>query len=169
MDLNFTDEQHLLRETVRGICQRHAGLDVVRQLEDDPVGYPEKFWTALGETGLHDMSELSMLPASSKRIRARCPVAALPIGAQRRHIGQRQRADHGPGVVSPTRLRSARHHHRRQLSTGTKRQVPFAAEADEIVLRAPRRVSTCAWTPSAGMTMTQRDRRVRTVRVDFDT
>src|SRR5437763_12623414 len=61
MDLELTPEQELLRETVRGLCARHAGLDVVRQLENDPVGYPEKFWLQLGEAGLLDMSELSML------------------------------------------------------------------------------------------------------------
>ena len=63
MDLELTDEQELLRETVRGLCARHAGLDVVRQLEDDPVGYPEKFWLQLGEAGLLDLSELSTLDA----------------------------------------------------------------------------------------------------------
>src|SRR3954471_2222566 len=63
MDLELTDEQELLRETVRGLCARHAGLDVVRQLEDDPLGYPEKFWLQLGEAGLLDTSELSMLDA----------------------------------------------------------------------------------------------------------
>src|SRR3954468_16713171 len=60
MDLEFTDEQQLLRDTVRGVCTRHCGLDVVRQLEDDPVGYPEKLWTQLGELGLLD-AELSMI------------------------------------------------------------------------------------------------------------
>ena len=29
MDLDFTPEQEMLRETVRGVCARHAGLDVV--------------------------------------------------------------------------------------------------------------------------------------------
>ena len=52
MDLDFTEEQLLLKDTVRGVCARHAGLDVVRQLEDDPVGYPEKFWVQLAELGL---------------------------------------------------------------------------------------------------------------------
>ena len=52
MDLDLTDEQELLRETVRGLCQRHAGLDIVRAMEDDPVGYPEKFWGALAESGI---------------------------------------------------------------------------------------------------------------------
>jgi alkylation response protein AidB-like acyl-CoA dehydrogenase len=61
MDLDLTSEQELLRDSVRGICARHAGLDVVRQLEDDPVGYPEKLWMALGELGLNDMGDLGML------------------------------------------------------------------------------------------------------------
>ena len=64
MDLDFTPEQELLGDSVRGLCARHAGLDVVRQLENDPVGYPEKFWTQLAELGLTDLSELSMLDAA---------------------------------------------------------------------------------------------------------
>src|SRR5436309_1948207 len=64
MDLDFSPEQELLAETVRGVCARHAGLDVVRQLEDDPVGYPEKFWLQLAELGLLDVSELTMLDAT---------------------------------------------------------------------------------------------------------
>jgi alkylation response protein AidB-like acyl-CoA dehydrogenase len=63
MDLDLTPEQDLLRESVRGICARHAGLDVVRQLEDDPAGYPEKLWLQLGELGLTDMRELTMIDA----------------------------------------------------------------------------------------------------------
>ncbi|HWW54565.1 MAG TPA: acyl-CoA dehydrogenase family protein [Acidimicrobiales bacterium] len=56
MDLELTPEQELLRETVRGICGRHAGLAVVREMEDDPVGYPEKFWLQLAELGLLGMT-----------------------------------------------------------------------------------------------------------------
>jgi alkylation response protein AidB-like acyl-CoA dehydrogenase len=52
MELEFTPEQDLLRETVRGVCARHCGLDVVRRLEDDPVGYSDDFWRQLGELGL---------------------------------------------------------------------------------------------------------------------
>ena len=71
MDLEFTPEQELLRETVAGVCARHAGLEVVRALEDDPLGYSEKFWDQLGELGLlgltlpeeHGGSGMSMLDA----------------------------------------------------------------------------------------------------------
>jgi alkylation response protein AidB-like acyl-CoA dehydrogenase len=52
MDLEFTEEQELLRETVRGLCERHVPVSVVRAMEDDPVGYPEVFWKQLGELGL---------------------------------------------------------------------------------------------------------------------
>jgi alkylation response protein AidB-like acyl-CoA dehydrogenase len=72
MDLDFSPEQELLRETVRGVCARHAGPDVVRAMEDDPVGYPEVFWRQLGELGLIGLtlperwggSEMSMLDAA---------------------------------------------------------------------------------------------------------
>jgi alkylation response protein AidB-like acyl-CoA dehydrogenase len=72
VDLDFTPEQDLLRETVRGVCARHAGLDVVRQMEDDPLGYPEKLWLQLAELGLTGLtiperwggSEMTMLDAA---------------------------------------------------------------------------------------------------------
>jgi alkylation response protein AidB-like acyl-CoA dehydrogenase len=72
MDLDLTPEQELLRETVRGVCSRHAGLDVVRKMEDDPIGYPEAFWTELAKLGLTGMtipeqyggSGMSMLDAA---------------------------------------------------------------------------------------------------------
>jgi alkylation response protein AidB-like acyl-CoA dehydrogenase len=52
MDLNFSEEQNVLREMVRGLCQEYAPLDVVRAMEDDPTGYPAEFWKQLGALGL---------------------------------------------------------------------------------------------------------------------
>ena len=52
MDLEFTAEQAILRETVRGLCEKHASIEVVRQLENDPVGYPPEMWAKLGDLGL---------------------------------------------------------------------------------------------------------------------
>jgi len=52
MDLDFTEEQDMLRETVRGVCERYAPVPVIRALEDHPVGYPEDLWKQLGELGL---------------------------------------------------------------------------------------------------------------------
>ncbi len=42
LDLDFDQEQELLRQTVRDMLARHCSLDVVRQMEDDPVGYPPR-------------------------------------------------------------------------------------------------------------------------------
>ena len=52
MDLDFSEEQEVLREMVRGLCAEYAPLDVVRQMEDDPTGHPPEFWKQLGELGL---------------------------------------------------------------------------------------------------------------------
>ncbi|HET7312532.1 MAG TPA: acyl-CoA dehydrogenase family protein [Mycobacteriales bacterium] len=50
--MDFTPEQELLRDSVRRTCTRHGGLDMVRKLENDAVGYSPAFWTALAELGL---------------------------------------------------------------------------------------------------------------------
>jgi alkylation response protein AidB-like acyl-CoA dehydrogenase len=52
MDLDFTEEQNVLREMVSGVCNEYAPLETVRALEDDPTGYPAEFWKQLGELGL---------------------------------------------------------------------------------------------------------------------
>jgi len=55
MDLDFSEEQHMLREMVRGVCNEYSPLDVVREMEDDPTGYPSELWKQLGELGLLGM------------------------------------------------------------------------------------------------------------------
>ncbi len=52
MDLEFTDEQEMLRETVRGVCSSYASLATVREVEDDPIGYPLELWKQLGALDL---------------------------------------------------------------------------------------------------------------------
>jgi alkylation response protein AidB-like acyl-CoA dehydrogenase len=52
LDLEFDQEQELLRQTVRDVLQRHCSLDVVRAMEDDPVGYPPELWSQLGQLDL---------------------------------------------------------------------------------------------------------------------
>ena len=52
MELDLSPEQEMLREAVRGVCEQHAPLSVVRSLEDDPVGYPEKLWSQLAALDL---------------------------------------------------------------------------------------------------------------------
>jgi alkylation response protein AidB-like acyl-CoA dehydrogenase len=72
MDLDFTSEQDMLRDSVRRTCERHAGLDVVRKLENDPIGHSPALWTQLGELGLlgllideeHGGSGMTMIDAA---------------------------------------------------------------------------------------------------------
>jgi len=52
MDLDFTEEQEMLRQTVRGVCERHSPIATVRALEDDPVGYSKELWRQLTDLGL---------------------------------------------------------------------------------------------------------------------
>jgi alkylation response protein AidB-like acyl-CoA dehydrogenase len=71
VDLDLSPEQEMLREAVRGVCEQHAPLTVVRELEDDPVGYPEKLWAQLAALDLcglllpdeHGGAGMSMLDA----------------------------------------------------------------------------------------------------------
>ena len=58
MDLNFTEEQQILRDMVRTLCEEHCSARVVRELENDPVGVPAGLWTQMRDTGLLAM----MLP-----------------------------------------------------------------------------------------------------------
>jgi alkylation response protein AidB-like acyl-CoA dehydrogenase len=72
VELDFTPEQDLLRETVRGVCAQYTPPSVVRELEDDPTGYPLPFWKQLAELDLvgillpeeHGGSGMSMLDAA---------------------------------------------------------------------------------------------------------
>jgi len=52
MDLDFSEEQDMLRTMVRGVCADVAPLTVVREMEDDATGYPADLWKQLGELDL---------------------------------------------------------------------------------------------------------------------
>jgi len=52
MDLDFSEEQEMLREMVRGVCNEYSPIEVVRELEDDPKGYADEYWKQLGELGV---------------------------------------------------------------------------------------------------------------------
>ena len=52
LDLDFNEEQEMLRDMVRGLLSQLSSNEVVRAMEDDPVGYPTDLWTQLGELGL---------------------------------------------------------------------------------------------------------------------
>ena len=52
LDLDYGPEQELLRQTARDLLARHCPLSVVREMEDDPVGYPPELWRRMGELDL---------------------------------------------------------------------------------------------------------------------
>lgn len=52
MDLDFNEEQIMLRETTAAICARHYDLPTVRAMESNESGYPPVFWQAVLESGL---------------------------------------------------------------------------------------------------------------------
>jgi alkylation response protein AidB-like acyl-CoA dehydrogenase len=51
MNLDFSDEQQVLRDMFRGVLTEHSPIEVVRKTEDDPRGYPEALWKQLAEVG----------------------------------------------------------------------------------------------------------------------
>ncbi len=52
LDLDFSEEQEMLRDMVRGLCGELAPLSRVRELEDDPDGIARELWERFGELGL---------------------------------------------------------------------------------------------------------------------
>ena len=52
LDLTFSPEQEMLRETVRGLCATASPLSVVRELEDDATGYSVELWKQLAHLDL---------------------------------------------------------------------------------------------------------------------
>ena len=52
LDLMFSAEQEMLRETVRGVCATTCPLSVVRELEDDAIGYSPELWKQLAHLDL---------------------------------------------------------------------------------------------------------------------
>ncbi len=59
MDLDLNDEQEMLREMVRGVCASYANLETVRDLEDDPTGFPAELWKQMAALDLIGL----MIPA----------------------------------------------------------------------------------------------------------
>jgi alkylation response protein AidB-like acyl-CoA dehydrogenase len=55
MDLEFSEEQHLMRDMTRAMLAEHCPVEVVRRMEDDPKGYPDGLWKQVSELGLAGM------------------------------------------------------------------------------------------------------------------
>ena len=72
MDLDFTSEQDMLRDMVRGLCSTPSAAASVRTLEDDPTGFTPEFWDQLAKADLIGLmvpaqyggSEMTLLEAA---------------------------------------------------------------------------------------------------------
>ena len=162
MDLDFNDEQNMLREMVRGVCAAHAGLGVVREMEDDAHGYPEAFWRQLVDLDLvglllpesvggSGMSMLEGVVVYEEFGRALAPsphfasavMAAGALLAAGREDEVRSIAS-GETIVVPAWLEpesgfsslGVQVRGDEDSVTGTKWHVPFAAAADRFLVLA---------------------------------
>ena len=90
MDLDLTEEQEMLRQLVRGLCETASPLTAVRELEDDPVGYSTDLWSQLAELDLlglmlpeayggSGMTAIVPAPRPSRSTISRLPAKA-PVG-----------------------------------------------------------------------------------------
>lgn len=52
MDLDFSEEQVMLRDTARGVCEELSTSAIVRAMEQDAAGYSAPFWAQLAELGI---------------------------------------------------------------------------------------------------------------------
>jgi alkylation response protein AidB-like acyl-CoA dehydrogenase len=168
MDLDFSEEQEMLRDMVQGVSGEYASFDVVREMEDDPTGYPAELWKQLGELGVLGLpvpeeytgSGQSMLEAAivyEEFGRALVPSPHFPSCAMSAGVlqlagSQEQKQEWLPKIVSgeailtpawiePERgfgargvqLRAELDGHEYRLN-GTKRHVPFASSATQLVV-----------------------------------
>ena len=46
MDLDLSEEQQMIIDMTRGMLEEHSTVDVVREMEDDPKGFPDELWEA---------------------------------------------------------------------------------------------------------------------------
>ena len=116
LDLTFTPEQEMLRETVRGVVATTCPLRVVRELEDDPTGYSPELWKQLAhldliglqlpeEFGGSGMSTLETVVLYEEFGRAIAPSphfvsSILSGGALARSGSEEQKQAWLPGIVS---------------------------------------------------------------------
>lgn len=166
MDLEFSGEQEMLREMVRGLLAQHSPLTKVRELEDDPTGFDPALWDQLAdldlvglllpeEYGGSGQSMLEGVVLYEELGRALTPtphfVSAVMTGGALAVGGtDDQKAELLPAIASgemiatvawlePDGAYGPRGVQTRAAGgrlTGVKRHVPFAAAADKLLVLA---------------------------------
>ena len=105
MDLDLTEEQQMVIDMTRSMLAEHSTTAVVRDMEDDPKGYPDALWKQMGELGLNGL----LIPESYGGGGA----DAARRGARVRGARSRDGADAAFRVVRDQRGRPARRRQRR--------------------------------------------------------
>jgi alkylation response protein AidB-like acyl-CoA dehydrogenase len=151
MDMDFTPEQDLLRESVRRTCERHCAMDVVRKLENDPIGYSPAMWSALTELGLSEMTLLDATIVYEELGRALVPsphfVSCVLAAGVLKRLGATELVppvETGEQIVTVAWLEPDGGFTARGITarvdggrlTGEKRHVQFARAADRLLVLA---------------------------------
>jgi len=55
MDLDFSEEQQMVIDMSRSMLEEHCPSQIVRDMEDDPKGYPDGLWKQMSELGLNGL------------------------------------------------------------------------------------------------------------------
>ena len=174
MDLDFTDEQEMLRETVRGVCEKHASLDGRPRGRGRPDRLPGLVLEAARRprpARAHDLRGVRRLGHDDARrggrlrgarARARAVAALRQLGAERgraRAGGERRatprvaaahrrrrRDPHARLARARPRLRPAR---RATARRGRRRRVRADGhQAARALRRGGRRATSCSRAPA---------------------
>ena len=126
MNLELTDEQLALRDTVRRFLTEKASIaDHVRPLLDDPTGSTDEVWrglAALGATGVlvgeeHGGSGLTMVEAGAVAEELGCSPVPRTLAVERRRRDPRP-GPHRRGRCGTTVGHRRRHHDRHRRTPG---------------------------------------------------
>ena len=55
MDLDLAEEQQMVIDMAKAMLEEHCPTQVVRDMEDDPKGYPDELWKQMSELGLNGL------------------------------------------------------------------------------------------------------------------
>ncbi len=146
MDLDFTDEQEMLRETVRGVCEKHASLDRRPRGRGRPDRLPRIVLDAARRprsARAHDLGAVRRLRHDDARRRGRLRgvrPCARAVAALRQLGAERRRARTGGERRAARRVAAA---HRR------RRRDPHARVARARIAASDRAACSCTPRPTA--------------------
>ena len=80
MELDFTEEQKLLKNTVDRTCIKYSDLKSLREIEDSEKGYSEDFWNQLINLGLTGIGIPSKYGGWRTYVLPSCQAYVNPLG-----------------------------------------------------------------------------------------